>query len=217
MPASSCSRSRSTCLRTRCSCSRPRARSSICPRARPPLDFAYRIHSEIGNKCVGAKVNGRIVPLDSKLETGDFVEVLTSQGSKGPKLDWMNIVKTSEARAKIRAFFKRELKDEHMERGRDMLEKEARRQGYTINQLIRPDNADMIKSKYSLNAVDDLYAAIGFGGISVNQVMTRLVEDYKRYPAQAQSAAAGSAAGPGHRRSPQPSPHRLSRPQMAWS
>ena len=109
------------------------------------------------------------------------MEVLTSQDSKGPSLDWLNIVKTSEAKAKIRAFFKRELKDEHIERGRDMLEKEARRQGYTIAQLIRPDNTEMIRNKYSLNTLDDLYAAIGFGGISVNQVMTRLVEDYKRY------------------------------------
>ncbi|MGN0741893.1 MAG: RelA/SpoT family protein [Candidatus Fimadaptatus sp.] len=159
----------------------PKGKVISLPKGATPLDFAYRIHSEIGNKCVGAKVNGRIVPLDSKLETGDFVEVLTSQGSKGPKLDWMNIVKTSEARAKIRAFFKRELKDEHMERGREMLEKEARRQGYTIAQLIRPDNTEMIRNKYSLNVIDDLYAAIGFGGISVNHVMTRLVEDYKRY------------------------------------
>ena len=159
----------------------PKGKVISLPKGATPLDFAYRIHSEIGNKCVGAKVNGRIVPLDSKLETGDFVEVLTSQGSKGPKLDWLNIVKTSEAKAKIRAFFKRELKDEHIERGRDMLEKEARRQGYTIAQLIRPDNTEMIRNKYSLNTLDDLYAAIGFGGISVNQVMTRLVEDYKRY------------------------------------
>ena len=159
----------------------PKGKVISLPKGATPLDFAYRIHSEIGNKCVGAKVNGRIVPLDSKLETGDFVEVLTSQGSKGPKLDWLNIVKTSEAKAKIRAFFKRELKDEHIERGRDMLEKEALRQGYTIAQLIRPDNTEMIRNKYSLNTLDDLYAAIGFGGISVNQVMTRLVEDYKRY------------------------------------
>lgn len=159
----------------------PKGKVISLPKGATPLDFAYRIHSEIGNKCVGAKVNGRIVPLDSKLETGDFVEVLTSQGSKGPKLDWLNIVKTSEAKAKIRAFFKRELKDEHIERGRDMLEKEARRQGYTVAQLIRSDNTEMIRNKYSLNTLDDLYAAIGFGGISVNQVMTRLVEDYKRY------------------------------------
>lgn len=159
----------------------PKGKVISLPKGATPLDFAYRIHSEIGNKCVGAKVNRRIVPLDSKLETGDIVEVMTSQSSKGPKLDWMNIVKTSEARAKIRAFFKRELKDEHMQRGRELLEREARRQGFTINQLIRPDNTDMIKSKYSLNAIDDLYAAIGFGGISVNQVMTRLAEDFKRY------------------------------------
>ena len=159
----------------------PKGKVMSLPKGATPLDFAYRIHSEIGNKCVGAKVNKRIVPLDSKLETGDFVEVLTSQGSKGPKLDWLNIVKTSEAKAKIRAFFKRELKDEHIEHGRDMLEKEAKRQGYTVSQLIRSDNSDMIRNRYSLNTLDDLYAAIGYGGISINQVMTRLVEDYRKY------------------------------------
>ena len=159
----------------------PKGKVISLPKGATPLDFAYRIHSEIGNKCVGAKVNKRIVPLDSKLETGDFVEVLTSQGSKGPKLDWLNIVKTSEAKAKIRAFFKRELKDEHIEHGRDMLEKEAKRQGYTVSQLIRSDNSDMIRNRYSLNTLDDLYAAIGYGGISINQVMTRLVEDYRKY------------------------------------
>ncbi len=159
----------------------PKGKVISLPKGATPLDFAYRVHSEIGNKCVGAKVNKRIVPLDSKLETGDFVEVLTSQSSKGPKLDWLNIVKTSEAKAKIRAFFKRELKDEHIERGRDMLEKEAKRQGYTMSQLIRSDNSDAIKNRYSLNTLDDLYAAIGYGGISLNHVMTRLVEDYKKY------------------------------------
>ena len=159
----------------------PKGKVISLPKGATPLDFAYRVHSEIGNKCVGAKVNKRIVPLDSKLETGDFVEVLTSQSSKGPKLDWLNIVKTSEAKAKIRAFFKRELKDEHIERGRDMLEKEAKRQGYTMSQLIRSDNSDAIKNRYSLNTLDDLYAAIGYGGISINHVMTRLVEDYKKY------------------------------------
>ena len=159
----------------------PRGKVVSLPRGATPIDFAYRIHSDVGNKCVGAKVNDRIVPLDTPLETGDSVEVLTSQSSKGPKLDWLNIVRTSEARAKIRAFFKRELKDENIQHGREAFEREARRQGYTVAQLIRPDNTDWIRTKYSLNAIDDLFAAMGFGGVSVNQVMTRLVEDYKRH------------------------------------
>ena len=159
----------------------PKGKVISLPKGATPLDFAYRIHSDVGNKCVGAKIDQRIVPLDTALKTGDFVEIITSQSSRGPKLDWLNIVRTSEARAKIRAFFKRELKEENIQRGREMFEKEARRQGYTVAQLIRADNTDWIRTKYSLNALDDLFAAIGFGGVSVMQVLTRLEEDYKRW------------------------------------
>jgi GTP pyrophosphokinase len=99
-----------------------------------PLDFAYGIHSEIGNRCTGAKVNGKIVPLAYTLKSGDIVEILTA-ASKGPSLDWLKVVKTTQAKSKIRYWFRREMKEENIVKGRDMLEKEARRKGYDIKDL----------------------------------------------------------------------------------
>ena len=107
------------------------------PRGATPLDFAYRIHSAIGNRCIGCKVNGRIVPLNSQLETGDFVEVMTSQSSRGPSRDWLNIVKTSEAKAKIRAWLKKEEREENILKGKEMLGNEAKKQGYSLSQLTK--------------------------------------------------------------------------------
>ncbi len=139
------------------------------PRGATPLDFAYRIHSAVGNRCIGAKVNGRIVPLTAQLETGDFVEVMTSANSHGPSRDWLNIVKTSEAKAKIRAWLKREQRDVNIPLGKDMLEKEAKRLGYTMSQLLKGDAPAIIEKRFSAQSLDDIYeyadaikAAVGF-------------------------------------------------------
>lgn len=145
-----------------------------------PLDFAYRIHSQVGHKCVGAKVNGRIVPLDTELNTGDFVEVLTSSSSKGPSRDWLNIVKTSEARTKIRAWFKREFKEENLSKGREMIEKEAKRLGYAWSQLNKSEFMDPVLRRYSFASLEDLYVTIGFGGVSTAQILNRLIDAYKK-------------------------------------
>ena len=150
------------------------------PKGATPLDFAYRIHSAVGNRCIGAKINHRIVPLNTPLSTGDCVEVMTSSSSKGPSRDWLNIVKTSEAKAKIRAWLKREERDENIAHGRDMLEREAKRLGYPLSSLNKTDLIETLYKRYSVQSLDDIYAMVGFGGLSTQQVLNRLIEEYKR-------------------------------------
>lgn len=150
------------------------------PRGATPLDFAYRIHSAVGNRCIGAKVNGRIVPLAHQLETGDFVEVMTSSSSHGPSRDWLNIVKTSEAKAKIRAWLKKEQREENIDHGRELLEREAKRLGYSMSQLNRPELVETLYKRYSVQSYDDVCAMVGFGGLSTAQVLNRLIDEYKK-------------------------------------
>ena len=170
----------------------PRGDVISLPRGATPLDFAYRIHTAVGNRCIGAKVNGRIVPLASQLETGDFVEVMTSSSSHGPSRDWLNIVKTSEAKAKIRAWLKKEQREVNIPLGHDMMEKQAKSLGYTLNQLLKGDAVDIVLKRFSAQTLDDLYAMVGFGGLSCPQVINRLVDEYKK-SSKAEEAAAAAA------------------------
>ncbi|MBQ4264683.1 MAG: bifunctional (p)ppGpp synthetase/guanosine-3',5'-bis(diphosphate) 3'-pyrophosphohydrolase [Clostridia bacterium] len=151
------------------------------PRGATPIDFAYRIHSAVGNKCVGAKVNGRIVTLDYQLDTGDFVEIITQQNSKGPSRDWLKIVRTSQAKAKIRNFYKKELKDENIATGKSMLEAEAKRQSSSLPVLMKQEYAEPILRKFSFADLNDLFAAVGCGGITAAHVITRLREEQKSH------------------------------------
>jgi GTP diphosphokinase / guanosine-3',5'-bis(diphosphate) 3'-diphosphatase len=153
-------------------------------RGATPIDFAYHIHSGVGNHCVGAKVNGRIVPLDTELETGDRVEIITSANSKGPSMDWMKIVKTPQARSKIRQFFKRELRGENMVRGREMLEHEAKRRGVQIHTLLKPEFYDPILKRYAFQELDDIYGAVGYGGMAASYVVSRLIEEQRKTEAK---------------------------------
>ncbi len=150
------------------------------PAGSTPVDFAYHIHSAIGNKCTGAKINQRIVTLDTPLKTGDIVEIMTSANSKGPSLDWLKFVRTSQAKNRIRAWLKKEFKEENIEKGRETLEKEARRQGIPLAKLMRPEWLEPIYQRYSLRTVEDIYAAVGFGGLTTNQVLVRLLEEYRK-------------------------------------
>jgi guanosine-3',5'-bis(diphosphate) 3'-pyrophosphohydrolase len=158
----------------------PKGDAIDLPKDSTPLDFAYRIHSAVGNKCVGAKVNQRIVTLDTKLQTGDIVEILTSPSAKGPSMDWLKIVKTTEAKSKIRAYLKASLRDENILLGRDMIEKEARRQNLDPAKLLKAEYLDKIQRKQGFKTPDDIYAAVGFGGLTAMQVVMRLNEEYKR-------------------------------------
>lgn len=145
-----------------------------------PIDFAYRIHTDVGNRCVGAKVNGRIVPLDYKLSNGDIVEVITSKQSSGPSRDWLNIVGSNDTRNKIRSWFKKERREENIVKGREMLEKEAKRLGYDPKVLARPDKLKEAAGKLRIDSDDNLLAALGYGGVTLNSTISKLVEIYKR-------------------------------------
>ena len=151
------------------------------PKGATPLDFAYRIHSAVGNRCIGAKVNHRIVPLATPLETGDFVEVMTSASSHGPSRDWLNIVKTSEAKAKIRAWLKKEEREQNIVHGHDMLEREAKRLGYQLPMLTKSELIEPMYKRLSVQSLDDIYAMVGFGGASTQQVLNRLIDEYKKH------------------------------------
>ncbi len=151
------------------------------PKGATPIDFAYRIHSAVGNKCVGAKINGRIVTLDAQLATGDFVEIITQQNSKGPSRDWLKIAQTSQAKAKIRQFYKKELKEENIASGKQMLEYEAKRQACSLPALLKSEYLEPILRKYSFADLDDLCAAVGCGGLTAVQVVTRLHEEQRSH------------------------------------
>jgi GTP pyrophosphokinase len=143
-----------------------------------PIDFAYRIHSDIGNSCVGAKVNGKIVPLDYVLKNGDIVEILTSKQSNGPSRDWLLIVKTPQAKNRIRTWFRKEKREENIRLGRESLEKELKRQGLDPAELFKTERLLETAKKFSLNHFDDLFAAVGEGTITPYQIITRVRDEY---------------------------------------
>ncbi|MBD5632506.1 MAG: bifunctional (p)ppGpp synthetase/guanosine-3',5'-bis(diphosphate) 3'-pyrophosphohydrolase [Clostridia bacterium] len=145
-----------------------------------PVDFAYAIHSEVGNKCVGAKVNGKMVALNSQLSTGDVVEILTQSSSRGPSWDWLKFVKSGSARAKIRQFFKREMKEENVKTGRAMLEAEAKRKGYNLNDLLTESSFKKLSNKLVFSSVNEMMASVGYGAVGVNQVIFKLIDYYKK-------------------------------------
>ena len=150
------------------------------PAGATPIDFAYNIHSAVGNHMVSAKVNGRIVPLNHRLQNGDVVEVSTSQSAHGPSRDWIKIARSSNARSKIRQWFKREKRDENIVNGRQSFESELKRTGVSLKELLADENVPNVLKKLSFNSVDDMYAAIGYGGVTALKVIGRLREDIQR-------------------------------------
>lgn len=151
------------------------------PAGSTPIDFAYKVHSAVGNRCIGAKIDGRIAPLDYKLKNGNIVEILTSQSSGGPSRDWLKIVKSSQAKTKIRNWFKKEEKDENIVRGKDMLEKEVKHEGYRLTELLKEDWLKKVAEKLSFDSVDDLYASVGYGSVTLSQVISKLKEMYREH------------------------------------
>ncbi len=149
------------------------------PEGSTPIDLAYKIHSEVGNHCTGAKVNKKMVTLSTKLQTGDIVELITQQNSR-PSLDWLKFVRTSSARSRIRAYFKKEQREENVRRGKDMLERESRRRGFALSDLFGVAAFQTILQRMTFQNEEDLYASVGFGGTSTNQILTKLIEAFRK-------------------------------------
>ena len=145
-----------------------------------PIDFAYRVHTDVGHRCIGAKINSRIVPLETRLTNGDIVEILTSKQGNGPSRDWLAFVKTSQAKNRIRQWFKKEQRDENIARGREGIEREVRKLGLDPATLLKPEALLVIAKVYNIVNIDDLYAAMGDGAVTINKVMMRLREDLSK-------------------------------------
>lgn len=145
-----------------------------------PIDYAYKIHTEVGNKCVGAKVNGKIVPLNATLQTGDIVEIITNKNSKGPSWDWLKIANSTSTRAKIKQFFKRTMVDEHIKIGKSMLEAHAKTKGYAFSALLTNAAFERVSEKMNFNTVEEMYAAVGCGAVSPQQVVYKFIDVEKK-------------------------------------
>lgn len=156
----------------------PKGKVIELPKGSCSVDFAYRVHTEVGHKCTGARVNGRIVPLDFPLSNGDIVEVLTSKSSAGPTPDWLNFVKTSSAKSRIKQWFKREKRQENIIKGHDLLELELKKQHFNPKELMKEEKLAEIAERFYCNAVDDLYVSLADGNITVNQVINKIKEMY---------------------------------------
>ena len=149
------------------------------PAGSVPLDFAYRVHTDVGHRCIGARVNGKMVPLETKLSNGDIVEIITSkQGT--PSRDWLNIVASPETRNKIRNWFKKEKREENIIKGREALEKDSKRLGYDWKDLTRGGRLEEIARRMNLASEEDLYSSLGYGGVTVHAIMVKLIEQYKK-------------------------------------
>lgn len=156
----------------------PKGKILDLPEGANLIDFAYAIHSDVGNLCIGGKVNGKIKPLTTKLKNGDVVEIITSQNSKGPSRDWLKVVVTVSARNKIRYFFRREFKDENIKTGKRMVEEELKSKGLDSALVLQSDEFEKVYNKLCFNSPDELFASVGYGSTSVKQVVNRLSSQY---------------------------------------
>ena len=157
----------------------PRGDVFELPNGSTPIDFAYLVHTDVGHRCIGAKANGKIVPLDYKLNTGDILEVMTSKQAHGPSRDWLNIVKTSQAKNRIRQWFKREKREENLEKGKEIYEKEIRRLELAQDKYLKASNLEAIVDKLGFKTTDDMFVGLGEGSLTANQIVLKLRSHFK--------------------------------------
>lgn len=163
------------------------------PRGSVPIDFAYRIHTEIGNRTIGAKVNGKMVPLDYQLDTGDIVEMLTSKHSYGPSQDWLKLTQSSHAKNKIKQFYKKERREENVQKGKELVEKELKNQDYDPKQVLTEENKNEAADKFSFSGEEDMFAAVGYNGVSPKQIVTRLTDKIRHQNEQEEKQSVAEA------------------------
>ena len=158
----------------------PKGAIKVLPRGATPIDFAYSVHAEIGNHMVGAKINSKMMPILTPLKNGDIVEIVTSDNSKGPSKDWLKFVKSSGAKNKIRSWFKKTLKEENIEKGKELIEKEIKRLGFSHADLFKNKYIEPMLDRYKYKNLDEMYAAVGFGANSAVKVISRVLQEYRK-------------------------------------
>lgn len=150
------------------------------PAGSVPIDFAYKIHTEVGNQTIGARINGKMEPLDYRLQNGDIVEVMTSKHSYGPSRDWLKMTQTSQAKNKIKQFFKKQQRDENVVKGKELVDKEVKLLGYDLKEAVTNDNLIRVAERFNFISIEDMYAAVGYQGITAAQIATRLTEKLRK-------------------------------------
>lgn len=168
----------------------PKGKVIYLPSGSTPIDFAYSIHSEVGNKCVGAKINGKMSPVTTSLNNGDVVEIITNPNSKGPSRDWLKICKTSEARSKINSFFKKNMKEDTIKLGKSLLENAIKDKGYSVSKLLAKPHLDEVLDYYNISEIDELYTNIGTNAISAKYLANKLANLYQKQIKQSESTTA---------------------------
>ena len=158
----------------------PKGKIIVLPRGATPIDFAYSIHQEIGNKMTGCKINSKMMPIITPLKNGDIVDIITSDNSKGPSRDWLKFVKSSSAKNKIKSWFKKSLKTENIERGKDLIEKELKRIGVSHTDLFKNQYVEPMLKKYNYKNLEDMYLSVGFGANSAGKVIARMLQEYRK-------------------------------------
>ncbi len=158
----------------------PKGEIKVLPNKSTPIDFAYNIHAEIGHHMIGAKINSKIMPIITTLKNGDIVEILTSEQAKGPSRDWLKFIKSSTARNKINAWFKKTEREDNIIKGKENIEKEIKRLGIQYSKIFKPEYIQPALDRYKYQNIEELYAAIGFGGISTSKIIAKILETYKK-------------------------------------